>query len=332
MKILIATGIYPPDIGGPATYAKNLVEEFARRGNKVKVLAFGLEKKFPAGLRHLLYFFRVIFSLWGADLIIALDTFSVGFPAVLAAKIFGKKIIIRIGGDFLWESYVNKTGDPITLSEFNKNMPKLSLWHKVIFILSRFIMKNCSALVFNTEWQKDIFEKTYELDSKKSFVIENLYPTKNQISSKASREKIFLWSGRDIKLKNLETLKDAFIMAQKESSEIKLEISEKVSHDELMEKIKNCYAVILPSLSEVGPNFILEAISFGKPFILTKETGLYEKLKNVGVFADPLDKEDIKNKILFLADDKNYQEYSKKVEGFNFTHSWREIADEFLNI
>ena len=69
-----------------------------------------------------------------------------------------------------------------------------------------------------------------------------------------------------------------------------------------------------------------------KPFILTKNCGLGDKLKDIGVFIDPFDKEDIKKKILFLADEKNYSEYKNKIANFNFTHSWSEIADEFLNI
>ena len=31
-NLLIATPIYPPDVGGPATYAKKIREEFKRRG------------------------------------------------------------------------------------------------------------------------------------------------------------------------------------------------------------------------------------------------------------------------------------------------------------
>lgn len=31
-KVVIATGIYPPDIGGPALYAKHLKEEFSKGG------------------------------------------------------------------------------------------------------------------------------------------------------------------------------------------------------------------------------------------------------------------------------------------------------------
>ena len=47
-KILICTGIYPPRIGGPAQYAKEVKEELERRGNIVKVLTYKLEYK----LRH----------------------------------------------------------------------------------------------------------------------------------------------------------------------------------------------------------------------------------------------------------------------------------------
>ncbi|TSC94439.1 MAG: hypothetical protein Athens101410_783, partial [Parcubacteria group bacterium Athens1014_10] len=32
MKILIATGIFPPEIGGPATYTEKLAQELKNRG------------------------------------------------------------------------------------------------------------------------------------------------------------------------------------------------------------------------------------------------------------------------------------------------------------
>jgi glycosyltransferase involved in cell wall biosynthesis len=59
---------------------------------------------------------------------------------------------------------------------------------------------------------------------------------------------------------------------------------------------------------------------------------LVEKLKDIGIFIDPLDRKDIKNKILFLAEDKNYNSCKEKIASFNFTHSWNEIAEEFLDI
>lgn len=330
MRILICTGIYPPDIGGPAEYAKNLEEEFLKREYKIKVLFYRLEKKMPIVIRHFFYFFRIILNIRKANLIIALDTFSVGFPAVCASKIFKRKIILRTGGDFLWESYVEKTGDLITLKDFYEKMPKLPLKQKLIFYLQGFIFKNCDFLIFSTKWQKDIFIKAYNFNPKKSYIIENFYGEK--LESIEPKEKNFLWAGRLIKLKNLEILKESFKELKERNIGLKIEINSGIPYEKVLEKIKDCYAVILPSLTDISPNFIIDTIRFNKPFILTKETGLHDKLKNIGVFIDPLNKEDIKNKIILLSEEKNYNEYKSKIIKFNFTHSWKDIADEFLNI
>ena len=40
MRILIATGIYPPDVGGPATWVKFFAEEFTKRGHKMAVVTY----------------------------------------------------------------------------------------------------------------------------------------------------------------------------------------------------------------------------------------------------------------------------------------------------
>src|SRR3989344_3451656 len=86
-KILIATGIYPPDIGGPATYSKLLADELSKHNFNVSVLSFGEVRKLPKVLRHIIYFFKVWRRGKKADIIFAQDPVSVGLPAVLAAEI-----------------------------------------------------------------------------------------------------------------------------------------------------------------------------------------------------------------------------------------------------
>ena len=327
MKILIATGIYPPDIGGPAQYAKNLKEEFLRLRNSVVVLTYTVEKKLPTGIRHLVYFFKVLFNIGGADFILILDTFSVGLPAILASRFFRKKIIIRTGGDFLWESYVERTGDMIPLSQFYKRKPTLSLKERIIYILTKYILNHVDALVFSTAWQKELFIREYGISSKKTHIIENYYG--NKMLSVEPAVKNFVWAVRPLKLKNGDLLKKAFEEARKENLDIVLDVGT-LSYDKLLDKIRTCYAVILPSISEISPNFILDAIRLNKPFIMTKETGFYEKLKEIGIFIDPLDEDDIKNKILYIANIDYYREYKQRIAHFSFTHPWQEIANEFL--
>lgn len=329
MKILICTGVYPPDIGGPAEYAKNIVQELERRGHNVTVMRYQAEKRMRVGIRHVFYFLKILPYIISVDFIIALDTFSVGFPAVLASKLCNRKIIVRVAGDFLWENYIENGGLELALKDFYVNKPKFSFKQKIIFNLSKYVFNNSSALVFSTDWQKKIISDNYCVKNN-LFVIENYFGPK--INSVKPKEKKYIFAGRLIKLKNIERLKAVFKEVQEIDSGAKLEIVSKISHEELMAKIQSCYAVILPSLSDISPNFILDAIRANKPFILTKETGIYERLKNIGIFVNPFDKEEIKQKILFLLDDENYQEYVKKVSGFNFTHSWSQISSEFLDV
>lgn len=330
MKILICTGIYPPDIGGPSFYAKSLNEEFLNLGHKVKVLHYKIEKRLPIGVRHFVFFVKTIFNLPKTDFIIALDTFSVGLPSVLASKIFKKKIIIRTGGDFLWESYINRTKEKVLLSNFYKTeIINLNQKEKVIFKLTKFLLKNSNKVVFSTKWQQEIFVNAYNLEKEKTGIVENFYASKEE--SIEPQEKNFLWTGRDITLKNLDNLKKAFDLAKIHDSEIKLDIFTNISHDDLLEKIKKCYVVILPSLSDISPNFILEAVMYNKPFIVTKETGIFDRLKNIGNFINPLDVNDIENKILFLSNKFNYLENKEKITDFNFEHSYKDIAKEFIN-
>lgn len=329
MKILIATGIYPPDIGGPATYAKNLREEWEKSGHQVKVLFFGLEKKLPTGLRHLYYFFRLLFNLSSIDFILILDTFSVGLPTVLAAKLFNKKTLLRTGGDFLWEQYIKNHQIDLTLNDFYLSKPQLNSKERVIYFLTKYILRNVDLLVFSTKWQRDIFIKNYDLKDVRCWIIENFYPVKSG-EDFSYQNRNFLWAGREIRLKNVERLKRAMIEAQKQNQDLSLDLITGIGHAELSQKIKNCYAVILPSLSEVSPNFILEAIKYNKPFITTKENGLKDKIGEVGIFIDPLDEEDIKNKILYLAEENNYELTREKIKSFGFVHSWQEIAQEFI--
>ena len=63
MKIVLAAGLYPPDIGGPATFAKQLVESLHVAGAEVVVLPFRDVLHLPPLIRHLAYFFKVLRKL-----------------------------------------------------------------------------------------------------------------------------------------------------------------------------------------------------------------------------------------------------------------------------
>lgn len=322
MRILITTGLTSSDVGGPAQYALNLADEFTKLGHEVNVIAYGpKEKKLPIWIRHLYFVLRILDDTLRSDYILTTDTYSVAVPTIILSRLFFKRAVARIGGDFLWESYVERTGEKITLKKFNTQMPSLNMKESIIFLFIKIFTKLAHKLAFNTNWQKDIWQKTYGIRKSKICVIKNFIPSKNFCPT---HTQVFLWAGRDIKLKNISLLKEL-------SVEFQIETYYGLPHSVLQDKIKNCYAVILPSFSEVCPNFILEAISYGKPFIMTQETGMKEVYDKGGIFVDPFDKNALKESMKNMLDSAKYMRYQKELESLQ-PHPWRQVAKEFLSL
>ncbi len=127
MNILVATGIYPPEIGGPATYTVLLEKELPRFGHTVAVLPFAVSRHLPKVFRHLNYAWKLRTMAKGSDVIFAQDVASVGFPALVVAKLLGKKFFVRVPGDYAWEQAVQRFGVTETIDDFQGKRYGLSV-------------------------------------------------------------------------------------------------------------------------------------------------------------------------------------------------------------
>ena len=74
-KILIATPLYPPQLGGPAYYAKHLSESLRNFGVSVIITNFGDFLHLPTGIRHIAYFFKLLSATKNADVAKAMGSF-----------------------------------------------------------------------------------------------------------------------------------------------------------------------------------------------------------------------------------------------------------------
>ncbi|MEK7630473.1 MAG: glycosyltransferase family 4 protein [Patescibacteria group bacterium] len=129
MNILCATGIYPPEIGGPATFATMIKKELPLRGHTVRIVTYAdarlleegvtsVMRALPKGARHIAYFFALVRNMFWADVVVALDPVSAGFPAMWVAHLFRKKFILRLVGDYAWEQGTQRYGVGALLDEF----------------------------------------------------------------------------------------------------------------------------------------------------------------------------------------------------------------------
>ena len=130
-RILITTGIFPPDIGGPATYGAIMEQALKKRGFEVKVLIYSRTGKIlPKGLRHFWYFLKLMPAVKKADAVLALNAVSAGRPALFWAKMFKKKFVVRIVGDYAWEMAVAKSKTSLLIDDFQK-ISKRGFLHSV---------------------------------------------------------------------------------------------------------------------------------------------------------------------------------------------------------
>ncbi len=135
-RILIVTGIYPPDIGGPASYARTLAQRLStdyevkiityssvRKYDQDKNYSFTIKrvwKKIPWFLRHTIYATNVFCACKSSDVVYSLSTLNGAIPSVMGARFFRKKFFLRIAGDYAWQVAAEKNKTGLLIDDFQK--------------------------------------------------------------------------------------------------------------------------------------------------------------------------------------------------------------------
>ncbi len=372
-SILIATGIYPPELGGSGEYARRLAKIWSlERGVKVSVLTFAdnsessLEQGFEvfrisrkSKFRHLNYLFACLRLGKKCDAILVLDNFSAAFPSVLANLFLRKRLIIRNGGDFLWEKAVESGAYFGMFKKYYES--NLSLKEKIIKYLINFSLVRAYKIVFSGELQKSVFVKNYSINEKSISIIENPYESKNELESELNykdREKTIIYAGRIMRLKNLDFLIDVFLEFRKDHKEFKLKIlgdgpyrkdledrvrglgginagiviGPALLRADFLRELYKSYLYVLPSLSDMTPNSVLDSFSVGTPFICTEETGFQYFLEGKAKTFDPFNKLELLNIFEYLANERNYKAYQKSLESIKYQVSWNDYSDKILRL
>ena len=203
-KILIVTGIFPPDIGGPASYAETVGQKLSddfkvsvvtyssvRKFSEDKKFNFKITrvwKKLPWFLRHLTYFCKIFFKSKHNDIIFSLSTINGGIAGLMSAKFFKKKFFIRIVGDYAWQSAVLKRKTDLLIDDFQKS--KKSGWIRLLFWLQSFICRKADVIIVPSEYISELV-RGWGVPKEKVEVVYNGSDFKPaELSKEDSRKKI----------------------------------------------------------------------------------------------------------------------------------------------
>ncbi|MFA6503373.1 MAG: glycosyltransferase family 4 protein [Patescibacteria group bacterium] len=197
MKLLIATGIYPPEIGGPAGYVKGLATELAARGHSVQVVTYGSSEThngsgfdvavISSGSSLVVRYFRYALAVRRlsrkVDLVFLQGPVSEGLPGAIGAILAGKKFVLKVVGDYAWEQYQQK---PIKnyelriknfglelLDEFLKHRHSGKVW--LMEAIERWVAKRAKTIIVPSQYLKTVVER-WGIDAEKIKVVYNSIP------------------------------------------------------------------------------------------------------------------------------------------------------------
>ncbi len=316
MKILITVGIFPPDIGGPASFVPKIANLLSKSGNEVTVICltdkYQLDNENFNIVRILrkqnlvIRWFRTIFQILKhglkSDLI-----FVNGLPmeSYIANLLLRKKLYRKIVGDWAWERGMNRKLINESFDDFQNNKHSL---HLEIAKFSRGWTATKAHLVITpSNHLKDIV-KNWGVSDEKIKVIYNgtvLGKTKKEDIQVSPVKLKLITVGRLAPWKNIDIMLETFAKYKKLRNDFIFYIvgsgPEEVSLKELTRKLdleeevvftgqldkqslsqfyKKSHIYLQGSSYEGLPHVILEAISHNLSIISTPIGGTNEVLMN----------------------------------------------------
>ncbi|OQA39091.1 MAG: N-acetylgalactosamine-N,N'-diacetylbacillosaminyl-diphospho-undecaprenol 4-alpha-N-acetylgalactosaminyltransferase [Parcubacteria group bacterium ADurb.Bin316] len=315
-KLLITTGIYPPDIGGPATYVRTLQAELLRFGFEIRIVTYSnnneaengvykISRKSNILLRYWQYFFTVYRLISWADIVYAQGPMGDGLPTWLASKIKNKNYILKIVGDYAWEQGKQRFGVEELLDDFQKKRygPKV----EIIRFLQKVVARSALLIITPSEYLKKIVGQWgVEVNKIKVVynavaivkVLEDREKLRKRLGVKGdiicSAGRLQNWKGFDTLIKimpNLLAVNPNFKLlifgSGPEESNLRqiidcLNLHERVKlmgskpRAELMQYMSACDYFVLNTGYEGLPHLIIEAMQLGLPVIATTVGGNLE--------------------------------------------------------
>lgn len=294
MKVVIATPLYPPEIGGPATYVQLLEKELPRRGIEVSVVKFSEVRRLPRLLRHYRYYQRVYREAREADLVFALDPFSTGLPALLASKRAQRPLVLKVVGDYAWEQGVQRFGVRASLDEFTR-MSRVPFPVRILRAVQRQVARRAARVIVPSEYLRQLVT-TWGVASERMSVIYNAVevPPLSELPEvvKDLQKPFVVTAGRLVPWKNIDGVIDAMnrvpdlalVVAgdgpEREALEERARalgdrviFTGQLPHAELLAVMKAADALVLNSSYEGLSHLLVEAVLLGVPVVATRAGG-----------------------------------------------------------
>ena len=360
MKFLLVSGIYFPDVGGPATFIPKLAEFLVRNGHQVTTIAledskhirspepwkrFFVNRKLPKILRFPLVVGMLIVKGKNCSKIFANGLHE---ESVIASKILRKSITIKVVGNPIWERAKNRGLTTLDINSFNDStIPKQLFFENKLF---SWTLKVADKVIVPSKELETLMKQLSK--NCQTQVIPNGVKVQNLVKRQKKYDVIFF--GRLTQWKELETLINAvnrcqasLVIAGDGPERFSLEkiakalganvtfVGEQTSEN-LKKLIEESRIFCLPSSYEGMSHSLLEAMASEIPVIVSDIEPNLELIKNEtnGLIFRLRNSENLSEKIKLLLDKTDLQDFLKTNAKKDVFEKYEEskILSKYLNI
>lgn len=317
MRIILATPVYPPEIGGPATYTKELAIRL-RDKHEIVIVAYAstseiipgttlfvASKRRPLPLRILKFTFDLFKASRGVDVIYVQNAMASGLPAILVGMLRNIPVVLKFVGDEAWERASQERQTKKRLEEFLAD-PDGGWRTSVRMAIQGFVLRHANIVTTPSLYLRDAIVRTYGIKNERAVVNYNAAekdaeapfsatPVMHQIVTTA---RLVEWKGLDGIIRAVAILKKRFpdvraIIAGDGPEEEKLKALAKelevndcikftgrVSRAETWHLRKSSEVYVLNSTYEGLPHTALTSFAARIPMVATDIPGTNEAVYN----------------------------------------------------
>ena len=369
MNILITVGIFPPDIGGPASFVPKISNFLVENGHNVKIICLSevgnnhiednldvirIRRSNSLPIRWLKTIYQIVKNGRNSDLIFVN---GLGVESAIAALMLKKKLIRKIVGDPVWERAYNQKKTSESFDEFQNNKHSFLIevqkllrnWSvnsaEVVITPSDHLKNFVSELGFNNEILKinngveitDIKRTNVHKADINLLIISRLVIQKN---INIVIEAMELLDNKNVKLSIIgeggEFNKLEGVIHEL-NLQNRVQLLGKIDNNKISQFLLTADIFIQASDYEGLPHSVLEAINYEIP-ILSTEVGGCKDLLNDGergfIIPIPPDKKIIAENITYIIDNKD--EATKRADAakvfISKEHSFLVQANQYMKI
>ncbi len=237
MRIILATPVYPPEIGGPATYTRELAERL-KGEHQVGIVAYADEPEQISGvevfsiskktfiLSRLVQYFNLLMRVGKeADIIYVQNAVASGLPAAIAGMLLRKPVVLKFVGDEAWERATQSGSTHENLDAFLSH-PTPGIKAAVIRSIQKFTLTHVAKVVPPSAFLKDILIKYYGVKPERMEVNYNAFELNALLDAVPTRKPHQLLSvGRLVAWKGVEGIIRATAILVQEFPDVHLVVA-----------------------------------------------------------------------------------------------------------